>query len=132
MGADEGTRDDVLGVADRMFRAIEDGDLAALRACYAPGVQVWTNFDDATIGVDDALRVVGWLTERLTDRRYDVRRRELIDGGFLQEHVLRGSAPDGTEIAMPACIVATVEQGAISVIHEYLDPRGVAALARDG
>jgi ketosteroid isomerase-like protein len=131
MGLDEGDGDGVLEVADRMFRAIEDGDLAALRACYAPGVQVWTNFDDATIGVDDALRVVGWLTERLAERRYDVRRREVIDGGFLQEHVLRGSAPDGTEIAMPACIVARVERGAITVIHEYLDPSGVAALATD-
>ncbi len=120
----------VLDVAERMFRAIEQADLVALRACYAPGVRVWTNFDDRTIGVDDALRTVDWLTERLVDRRYEVKRREPIEGGFLQEHVLRGTAPDGTEIALPACIVATVEGDHITVIHEYLDPSGAAALAR--
>ena len=130
MGDDDDRPGDALAVADRMFRAIEEGDLVALRACYAPGLRVWTNFDDRIVGVDDALRVVGWLVDRLADRRYEVRRRDAIAGGFLQEHVLRGTAPDGTEVAMPACIVATVEDELITVGHEYLDPAGAAALAR--
>jgi ketosteroid isomerase-like protein len=52
----------------------------------------------------------------------------VIDGGFLQEHVLRGTAPGGQVVAMPACIIATVADGRITRIHEYLDPAGVAAL----
>ena len=75
-----------------------------------------------------SLRLLGWLCERLSDRRYDVTRRQVIDGGFLQEHILRGTAPDGRVIAMPACIIATVADGRITRIHEYLDPAGVAAL----
>jgi len=57
-----------------------------------------------------------------------VTRRQVIDGGFLQEHVLRGTAPNGQTVAMPACIIATVSDGRITRIHEYLDPAGVAAL----
>jgi ketosteroid isomerase-like protein len=69
-----------------------------------------------------------WLCDHLADRRYDVTRRQVIDGGFLQEHVLRGTAPGGQVVAMPACIIATVVDGRITRIHEYLDPAGVAAL----
>jgi len=124
------TDDETLALADRMFRAIEQGDLGALRACYAPGFVAWTNFDDRETDIEGSLRTVGWLCTKLAERRYDVRRREIIVGGFLQEHVLRGTAPDGSEIAMPAAIVATVHDGAITRVHEYLDPQGVAALAR--
>lgn len=120
----------VLALADRMFRAIETGDLDALRAVYADDVVVWTNFDDTEQPLDRALSIVGWLCSKLGDRRYDVTRRELIDGGFLQQHVLRGTAPDGTAVAMPACIIGTVAGGRITRVEEYLDPAGVAALLK--
>jgi ketosteroid isomerase-like protein len=122
------TDDETLALADRMFRAIEDGDLDALRACYDPGIVVWANADQREKTIDQSMRVIEWLLGRLGDRHYRVARREVIDGGFLQEHVLEGTAPDGTAIAMPACIVATVVDGRITRIHEYLDPAGVAAL----
>ena len=120
----------VLALADRMFRAIETGDLDALRAVYSDDVVVWTNFDDTEQPLDRAMAIVGWLCSKLGDRHYDVKRRELIAGGFLQQHVLRGTAPDGTVVAMPACIVGTVTDGRITRVEEYLDPAGVAALMR--
>jgi uncharacterized protein len=122
--------DGVLNLADRVFRAIEDGNLDALRSCYAPTFVAWTNFDDRESDREQALKVVGWLCGKLSDRRYEVRRRVVIDSGFLQEHVLRGTAPDGTEIAMPACIVATTADGLVTRMNEYLDPAAVAALSR--
>ena len=75
------------------------------------------------------MRLLGWLCAKLGDRRYDVSRRDVIPGGFLQEHVLCGTAPDGSAVAMPACIVATVADGRITRMHEYLDPVGVRALS---
>jgi hypothetical protein len=90
---------------------------------------VWANVDSREQDMARSMRVLEWLCSKLSNRRYDVTRRDLIPGGFLQEHVLRGTAPDGTAIAMPACIVATVAGGRITRIHEYLDPAGVAALA---
>jgi len=122
------TDDETLDLADRMFRGIEQGDLDAVAACYDPDIVVWANFDGKELDRSRSLRLLGWLCERLSDRRYDVTRRQVIDGGFLQEHILRGTAPDGRVIAMPACIIATVTDGRITRIHEYLDPAGVAAL----
>ncbi len=49
-------------------------------------------------------------------------------GYGLQE--LRGTAPDGTTIAMPACLIVTIRDGRIARIHEYLDPSAVTALSR--
>ena len=123
------TDDETLAVADRMFHAIEAGDLDALRGLYAPDIVVWANIDDREQDLERSLKVLGWLCSKLSDRRYDVTRREIIDGGFLQEHVLRGVAPDGTEIASPACIIAHVADGRVTRIHEYLDPARVSALA---
>jgi len=120
--------DETLDLADRMFRGIEQGDLDAVGACYDPDIVVWANFDGKELDRTRALRLLSWLCGHLADRRYDVTRRQVIDGGFLQEHVLRGTAPSGQTIAMPACIIATVSDGRITRIHEYLDPAGVAAL----
>ncbi len=119
----------VLDLADTMFRAIEAGDLETLRTLYSPGIVVWANFDDREQDLERSMKILGWMCAKLTDRRYEVKRRELIPGGFLQEHVLHGTAPDGSAVAMPACIVATVVDGRLTRIHEYLDPAGVAALA---
>jgi ketosteroid isomerase-like protein len=123
------TDDETLALADRMFRDIERGDLDDLRECYAPDIVVWANYDDREHDLDGSMRLLGWLCAKLADRHYDVRRRDVIPGGFLQEHVLCGTAPDGSAVSMPACIVATVADGRIIRMHEYLDPMGVRALS---
>lgn len=123
------TDEETLALADRMFRDIEQGDLDDLRECYHPDIVVWANYDNVEHDLDGSMRLLGWLCAKLGDRRYDVRRRDVIPGGFLQEHVLCGTAPDGSAVAMPACIVATVADGRITRMHEYLDPMGVRALS---
>ncbi len=129
MSSDDPAGTEVLDLADRMFRAIEQADLDALRSIYADDFVAWSNFDDGTKDVDATLSVLGWLCHKLGDRRYDVRRRVLIDGGFLQQHVLRGTAPDGSAVAMPACVIATVTDGRVVRVDEYLDPSALAALS---
>jgi uncharacterized protein len=121
---------ETFALADRMFTAIEAGDLDTLRTIYAEDFVAWANFDDSTKGVDGTMAVLGWLCKKLGNRRYDIVRRELIPGGFLQQHVLRGTAPDGSAVAMPACVVATVTDGRVVRIDEYLDPSALAALSR--
>jgi ketosteroid isomerase-like protein len=123
------TDDETLALADRLFRDIEAGDLDDLREIYHPDIVVWANYDDREHDLDGSMRLLGWLCAKLGDRRYDVRRRDVVPGGFVQEHVLRGIAPDGSPVAMPACIIATVADGRITRMHEYLDPMGVAALS---
>jgi uncharacterized protein len=124
------TDEDALALADRLCTAIEGGDLDTVSDCYADDFVSWANSDDRASDKARSLRVLAWLCTKLSDRRYEVRRRQPLPDGYLQEHVLHGTAPDGSAVAMPACLVVTVSGGRISRINEYLDPAGVAALSR--
>lgn len=129
MDASETDPTGALELAERLSRAIEVGDLDTVRSLYADDIVVWANWDGREAGIEKSMRLLGWLCQSLGDRRYDVSRRIAIEGGYLQEHVLRGTAPNGETIAMPACLVVTVRDGKITRINEYLDPSHVAALA---
>ncbi len=124
----DGTDDEVLALADRLFRAIEAADLETVRACWSEDAVLWTNFSGAR-DRETSLSVLRWLTTKMPDLSYEITRRERVAGGFLQQHVLRGTAPDGTAIEMPACVVATVDGGVITRVDEYLDPAATAPLA---
>ena len=113
--------DAVLELANRFVAAIESRDVDAVRRCYAPQARIWHNHDGKVQSVDDNIKGVHWIHKVLAGVRYDVKRRVAIPGGFLQEHVLRGTLPSGEAFAMPACVVCTVEDGVIVALDEYLD-----------
>lgn len=118
-----------MSVADEIFGAIEAGDVDAVRAVYAPGAVIWHNTDGVEQTVDENLRVLGWMAASFSTRSYEQVRRHEWEGGFVQQHVLRLTAADGRQIELPACIVATVAEGKITRIDEYLDSAHVARLA---
>ncbi len=112
-----------LDVVERLIAAIETGDLDGVRACYAPEVVVWANFDGRARDLEDSLRLLSWMLGNTSERRYEIQRRTEIDGGVLQQHVLHGTAAStGKTFSMPACLVITVRGDRISHIDEYLDP----------
>ncbi len=118
--------DDPLEVAERFFTAIEAGDLDAVRAVYAADVEVWHNHDDAVQDVDANLATLGWVTANLEGLRYTDVSRLRTDAGFVQQHVLRARNRAGDEVAVPACVVVTVDGGRITRLDEYLDSAQVA------
>ncbi len=115
-------------VADRLFRAIESGDIDAVGTLYASDVEVWHNTDQVAQGGDANLATLGWVMHNLPGLRYTQIRRQATAEGFVQQHVLVATSRAGRQVAVPACIVATVRQGLISRIDEYLDSAGVALL----
>ena len=121
---------DALVVADRLFAAITAGDVDAVRGIYAPDARIWHAHTGVTQSVDDNLRVLAWVVKHLAGRRYEEVRRQRTDTGFVQQHVLRGTAPDGAPFELPACLVCRVERGRITRIDEYLDSRGLEPLLR--
>ncbi len=124
------TETGILALAERFVAAIETGDIATLKsACYAPDAEIWHNFDQVNQTVDENLKVLGWMARVLPQRRYDILRRVVIPGGYLQQHVLRGKRPNGEDFAMPACLVVMVRDGRITRLEEYLDPAQAAVLA---
>lgn len=117
-----------LELCDQLFRAIERGDTAAVREIYAPDAVIWHNNDQAEETPERNLRVLGWVTKNVQNLRYEDVRRHATPTGFVQQHVLRGTAPNGTPLEVPACVVCEVRDGRITRLDEYLDSAHTAPL----
>ena len=117
-----------LDLCEQLFSAIMRGDIDAVRAIYAPDAVIWHNNDQIEETPERNLRVLGWVAKNIKDLRYEEMRRHETATGFVQQHVLRGIAPNGTELEVPACIVCEVTDGQITRLDEYLDSAQTAAL----
>ena len=122
------TGDDPLQLAERLFAAITAGDADAVRDIYAPDAVIWHNNDGLEQSADDNLRVLRWVITNIDGLRYENVRRQRTESGFMQQHVLRGTAPNGHPLNIPACIVCTVRDGRITRLEEYLDSAHIAPL----
>ncbi len=125
---DPTARDEISAIADRLFSAIEAGDLDAVRSIYADDAVIWHNNDEVEQRVDENLRTLRWVVTNLQHRRYTDVRRWLTAEGFVQQHVLRVTNRAGVEVALPVCLAVRVADGRITRIDEYLDSRHVDQL----
>src|ERR1700752_371833 len=110
-----------LALAERFLAAIVAGDFDTVRAIYAPDARIWHNVTGVAQTVDENLRVLRWLVRNVTELRYEEVRRLRTPDGYVQQHVLRATGPDGSAIAIPACLIVTVRDGRIVGLDEYLD-----------
>ncbi|HTI74507.1 MAG TPA: nuclear transport factor 2 family protein [Mycobacterium sp.] len=118
----------VADVADRLFGAIERGDIALVGQLWDDDVVVW-KVADRDRDRERALRVIAWFVDRTTDRRYEILDRQFFDGGFVQQHILHADGRNGGSISMRVGIVIKVgANGLISRIDEYFDPAEIAPL----
>lgn len=127
--------EDVLQLASRFFKAIENGDVDTAAAIYAPSVLIWHNYDhgeDRSYGQNraESLEVLKGLPRRISGATYDIVYRERTETGFVQQHVLRGIMPNGEPFVLPACIICEVKSGQITRLDEYFDPAISAELQR--
>jgi ketosteroid isomerase-like protein len=117
-----------LDLAERLFSAVQRGDVDALREIYAPNAEIWHNTDQQVQTVDQNLRTIGWIAANVKDFRYEDIQRHATPTGFVEQHLTRGTGPGGKDFDIPACIVCTVVDGRITRLDEYLDSAQVAAL----
>jgi ketosteroid isomerase-like protein len=116
-------------VADRLFSAIEAGDVDAVAAMWSDDVTVWHAGDTRASDKRRAMRVIEWFVSVTTERHYNVLDRRFFDGGFVQQHVLHGLARDGTPYSLRVGIIIAVgRDGSIARIDEYFDPADLAPL----
>lgn len=122
----------VLGVADRLFGAIENSDVAGVEQLFSPDIAVRKSGDDRDNDRRRSVRIIGWFIDSTTDRRYEVLDRQLFEGGFVQQHILHARGRNGAPVAMRVCIVIKVgADGLITRIDEYFDPADIAGLLAD-
>ena len=120
--------------AARVAAAAAPGGTGALRIAFdlihktAPGATVWHNFDNVDQPLDENLKLLEWMVRKAPSRRYRVLRRELVPGGWFQQHVLEAELPGGRKMTLYACCVITLQDGLIRRIEEYVDPSQAAVL----
>ncbi len=116
-------------VADRLFKAIELGDIAAVENIYAPDAKIWHNFDQKIQTATENLAVLGWMVQNMAEIAYGEVRRQPTPSGFVQQHVLTVRVKSsGRRFSIPSCIIATVKGAHITRLDEYLDSAQIAAL----
>jgi len=77
-------------VADRLFEAIEQSDIAMVEQLWNPDVIVW-KVADRDRDRERAMRVIAWFVNTTTDRRYEILDRQVFEGGFVQQHILHAN-----------------------------------------
>ncbi|CAJ1584498.1 nuclear transport factor 2 family protein [[Mycobacterium] wendilense] len=122
-------RASILDVADRLFAAIERADTDTIEALFDADILVWHSGDAADNERARALRVIKWFIDRTSTRRYEIFDRQVFESGFVQQHILHAAGADGARIALRVGIVIKLaDNGLISRIDEYFDPRDMAPL----
>jgi ketosteroid isomerase-like protein len=129
------TAETVVDVADRLFTAIENGDMAAVDRLWSDDIAVRRAGARKDDNKARALRVIDWFITTTTERRYQILDRQLFTGsdgsisGFVQQHILNATGHAGQSISMRVCIVIKVgADGLINRIDEYFDPAEIAPL----
>ena len=121
---------ETLAIAKRFTECLASGDAAGIDAIYHDDVVVWRNIDDRELVKAQVMKVVSYLTERVQDLAYEDVKVHVTKEGYVQQHVLRGTAPNGEKVHAHACLIVTLEEGRIRRVEEYLDSAQLAPLMR--
>ena len=117
-------------LANRFFGALEARDVDAATAVYHPDIRVWHSRDEADTDIEQNREILRLFMGRVSDFRYDVIRRHVFNGGWVQEHVVHMTSLDGAKTRLPVCFIAHVDDdGRVTRIAEYLD--SARSLLRD-
>lgn len=117
----------ITALATRFFDAIEQGDIAAMRASFADDAAIWHNTDELVVTPDQTAQVLAGMVTRIKDIAYAERRLTVFPGGFVQQHALTGRrVHDDVAVRLPCAIVCRVEGGVITRLDEYFDSAHVA------
>ncbi len=121
---------ETLKFARHFIDCVEAGDKEAARKCFHEDAGIWHNYDGVTQTLDQNMMVLENIVKKTRSRKYDYKRLEEIEGGYLQQHTLRVVTNDGKELAAEAIAVVFVDNGKIRRIEEYLDPTPLSALRK--
>ena len=123
------TAQTIADVADRLFTAIENSDIATIDRLWSDDIAVWRVDSRRDDGKARALRVLDWFVTATTWRHYEILDRQLFGGGLVQQHLLHATGRAGQSISLRVCIVIKVgENGLIDRIDEYFNPAEIAPL----
>lgn len=115
-------------IATALFTAFASGDADAARSLCALNLTASQN-GGPQMDLETVLHFAIAVKTAAPDFRYEEAICSDTGTGFVEEHRVRGTFTNGGEIDLTVCIVAEVEDGKITVLREYFDPAGAAAIA---
>ena len=108
-------------LADRLFRAFEDHDAETLRELCAPDARFWSSSTKHESGLEDLIAALPAVRKAIGDHRYEEVRRLIAPDGFVEQHAVRSTRPDGRPIDAEVCVVVRVDEDRRIVrLDEYL------------
>jgi len=116
-------------IAERLFHAFAGGDADTARALLADDFKGIQN-GGPPMDTDTLLKFAAAFRSAVEGYRYENAVCSATDTGFVEEHDVCGTLPDGTALKIPACVVATVSDGKITEIREYLDTARAAGVSK--
>lgn len=121
---------DTLEFARHFIDRVEAGDVEGARNCFHADAGIWHNYDGVTQTVDQNMAVLTSIVAKTKSRKYEYKRLEEVEGGYLQQHTLRVVTNEGQELTAEAIAIVLVDSGKIRRIDEYLDPTPLVALRK--
>lgn len=116
-----GNAKELLAAGEKLFTAVEYGDLEDLWKIFADGAVVWHNTDNKLTSVAQSIKNLRAIKDATTVFHYEDIRREPTPDGFVQQHVLHMKMKTGEEIHDRCCCVCRVENGRIAHMDAYHD-----------
>lgn len=116
-------------IATTLFKAFESGDMDTVRSLCAPDFRARQNLNPE-FDVHTLVKFSQAVSAVLQDFRYEDIKRAATATGFVEEHMVRGTLQDGSELTIAACVVADIEDGKIRHLREYLDSAAAAGLLK--
>ena len=120
---------DMIKLARRFFTALEVNDLESAAALCADSFEGSQNggpaMDRATL-----MQFTAAVHSVIPDFRYENAVRWQTEGGFVEEHDVCGTLPDGGTFKLVLCVIGEVEDGKITKLREYVDTAAAAGLMK--
>ncbi|MEM1434224.1 MAG: nuclear transport factor 2 family protein [Pseudomonadota bacterium] len=116
-------------LARTLFNAFEAGPLEDARAVLADDFSGCQN-GGPPMTRDQLLEFSAAVSAVVPDFRYEDIVCVATATGFVEEHSVCGTLPDGQALRIAACVVAEVEGGRIQSLREYLDTRAAMGLLK--
>jgi ketosteroid isomerase-like protein len=108
-------------VANRLWDAIETGDIDTIQSLYHADAVIWHNTDNTAKPREHTMELVVWMIENMPPTKYVDRHVSSTDDGFVSRHNVIITNQDGDETLLPCCVVATVSDGQVTHLYEYFD-----------
>ncbi|MFK7805411.1 MAG: nuclear transport factor 2 family protein [Anaerolineae bacterium] len=114
-------------LCEKLFAAFSSGDADGVRQLCTADLKASQN-GGAPMNLDTLLHFTMAVLGVVKDFRYEDAIRSTTETGFVEEHNVRGTLPDGSKMELAVCVVGDVEGGKISRLREYVDSAAAAGL----